>query len=54
MKKFIPILIVMPVFLLSSCAIISGIFKAGVWVGILITLFVFGIIIWLLTKSRKS
>jgi hypothetical protein len=41
-------------FLLDSCAVVGGIFKAGVWVGVLIVLFVIGLIIWLLTRSGKS
>ena len=41
--------------LLSSCAVVGGIFKAGVWVGVIIVLVVIGFIIWLVTrKSGKS
>ena len=37
--------------LLDSCAIVGGIFKAGVWVGVLIVLVVIGFIIWLVTRK---
>jgi hypothetical protein len=54
MKKLLsPLLILMAIFL-NSCAIVGGIFKAGVWVGILIVVFIIGIIIWLVTRSGKS
>ena len=40
--------------LLSSCAVVGGIFKAGVWVGILIVVFVIGIIVFIAGKSSKK
>jgi hypothetical protein len=55
MKNFLFLLAIMMMTLLNSCAVIGGIFKAGVWVGILIVLFILGIIIWLVTRgSGKS
>ncbi|HEY0274170.1 MAG TPA: phosphatidate cytidylyltransferase [Chitinophaga sp.] len=38
--------------LLSSCEAISGIFKAGVWVGILLVAVVVFVIIWLISRGR--
>ncbi len=38
---------------MSSCEAIGGIFKAGVWVGVLVVVLVVGIILWLVGKSRK-
>lgn len=35
---------------LSSCSVIEGIFKAGVWTGILIVVIVVGLIIFILMK----
>lgn len=35
---------------LSSCEVIGGIFKAGVWTGILIVAVVVGLLIWLIAK----
>jgi hypothetical protein len=37
----------------SSCSAIEGIFKAGVWVGILLVVLVVGIILWIIGKARK-
>jgi hypothetical protein len=39
--------------LLSSCEVVGGIFKAGVWVGILAVAFVVFIIIFLVSRGRK-
>ncbi|TCV12016.1 hypothetical protein EDC17_10251 [Sphingobacterium alimentarium] len=36
--------------LLSSCEVIEGIFKAGVWSGIIIVVVVVALIIWLISK----
>ena len=40
--------------LLSSCTVVGGIFKAGVWVGVLIVVFILAIIIWLVTRSGSG
>ena len=41
------------VFTASSCQAIADIFKAGVWVGVLLVVVVIGIIFWLVGKARK-
>jgi hypothetical protein len=38
---------------LESCKVVGGIFKAGVWVGILLVVFVVGIILWLVGRGRS-
>lgn len=38
---------------MSSCEAIAGIFKAGIWVGILLVVLVVGIVIWVIGKARK-
>ncbi|WP_298732868.1 phosphatidate cytidylyltransferase [uncultured Chitinophaga sp.] len=38
---------------LTGCEIIGGIFKAGVWTGILVVVLVVGLIIWLISKARR-
>ena len=38
---------------LSSCEAITGIFKAGVWVGIIVVVGVIALILYLVGKSRK-
>jgi hypothetical protein len=37
----------------TSCEAIAGIFKAGMWVGILIVVVIIGIILWIIGKARK-
>ncbi|HEV7779668.1 MAG TPA: phosphatidate cytidylyltransferase [Chitinophagaceae bacterium] len=39
---------------LSGCEVIGGIFKAGVWVGVLAVVAVVGIIIYFITRSSKK
>lgn len=36
--------------LLSSCSVISGIFKAGVWAGVLFVVVVIAVIIFVISK----
>jgi hypothetical protein len=38
----------------SGCEVIGGIFKAGVWVGILVVVAVIGLIIWLVTRGKRG
>lgn len=35
---------------LASCELVEGIFKAGVWTGIIIVVLVLALIIWLISK----
>lgn len=37
----------------SSCAAIGGIFKAGMWFGVIAIIVVVAIIIWIVSKVRK-
>ena len=38
---------------LSSCEAIAGIFKAGIWTGIIVVVLVVGLILWLIGRGRK-
>jgi len=38
---------------LSSCEVVGGIFKAGMWVGILVVVVVDGLILWLVGRGRR-
>lgn len=38
---------------LSSCSVVGGIFKAGVWVGIILVVIVVAIILWLVNRGRS-
>ena len=40
-------------FSLSSCEIIGGIFKAGMWVGIILVVLVIVVILWIAGKMRR-
>jgi hypothetical protein len=37
---------------LSGCQVIGDIFKAGVWVGLILVIVVVGVIAWVVSKSR--
>lgn len=57
MNKFnlnkIVLLMTAMVVTLSSCEAIGSIFKAGVWVGIIIVVLIIAIIFWLINRARK-
>ena len=43
----------MAIMLLSSCEAIGGIFKAGMWVGVIVVVIIVAIVLWLIGKVRK-
>ena len=49
-KLYVPVVLSMMMLMLSSCSVIEGIFKAGVWVGVIAVVVVVGLIIWLISK----
>jgi hypothetical protein len=38
--------------MLTGCEVVGGIFKAGVWVGVVLVVLVIAIIVWLFSRSR--
>ncbi len=51
MKRFLHILLLSAVVMLfNSCSVIEGIFKAGLWSGILIMVAIIALIIWIVAK----
>jgi TRAP-type C4-dicarboxylate transport system permease large subunit len=54
MKKIHLFFFALAIFFLSSCQAIGDIFKAGVWVGVLIVVGVVALIIYLLSRSNKN
>jgi len=55
MKSIINIVaIFMASLMFSSCEVIGGIFKAGVWTGILIVAAIIGLIIFLISRAGKK
>ena len=53
MKNLTYLLLSCLVLFLSSCEVIGGIFKAGVWTGILAVAVVVGLIIFLISRGGK-
>lgn len=51
-KVFIPLMVLITT-LLTSCEAIGDIFKAGVWMGVIIVILVVGLIFWLINKAKK-
>ena len=49
--NFLLLLLFSPV-AVAGCEIIGGIFKAGVWTGVVLVILVIGLIVWLLTRSK--
>lgn len=57
MKKYsILAILALVVTTLSSCELIEGIFKAGVWSGVILVVVILALIIWLIAKifGRKG
>ncbi|SOD18140.1 hypothetical protein SAMN06297358_2847 [Pedobacter xixiisoli] len=51
MKKLMPLaLVALLVTTLSSCELVEGIFKAGMWTGVILVVVVIAIVIWLFAK----
>lgn len=53
MKQFNYGIMVLLAVTLSSCEVIGGIFKAGVWTGVLIVAIIIGLIIFFVSRGRK-
>jgi len=53
MKQSLYLMLAFCLVTLSSCQAIADIFKAGVWVGIIIVAVVIGLIIFLIGRSKK-
>jgi len=55
MKRFSQVLFLsLTLVLFNSCAVIEGIFKAGVWVGILFVVAIIAVVIWIISKFFKN
>ena len=51
MKKYIPLAaIALFCTTLASCDLITGIFEAGVWAGVIMVVVVLALVIWLIAK----
>jgi hypothetical protein len=54
MKVFYGSIFLMIALFYSSCAVVESIFKAGVWVGILVVVGIIGLIVWILSRFTKK
>jgi hypothetical protein len=45
--------ILISAFLFSSCQAIGDIFKAGMWVGIIVVVVIVALVLWLIGKARR-
>lgn len=52
--NFFTFFLISTAFLLSSCQAIAGIFKAGVWVGVVGIVILIVIILWIISKVTKK
>jgi hypothetical protein len=52
LKRFVPLSVLLILYL-SSCRAIAGIFKAGVWFGVIGIIIVIAIILWIVKKMKK-
>ncbi|MEO8962534.1 MAG: hypothetical protein ABI325_11675 [Ginsengibacter sp.] len=52
--KLLTFLLISTSFLLSSCQAIAGIFKAGLWVGVIGIVILIAIILWIISKVNKK
>jgi len=54
MKKTISLFLIIFILLISSCSLIGGIFKAGVWVGVLLVVGILALVIYLVTRGSSN
>ena len=54
MKTLLFFLLVLVSTFFTSCEVIGGIFKAGVWVGVLAVVAIVGLVIYLFTRGSKK
>jgi hypothetical protein len=53
-KSFFGAMAIIALLSLSSCEVIGGIFKAGVWVGVLIVVGIIALIVYLISRGSKN
>jgi uncharacterized membrane protein YkvI len=50
----LPLLVLLVLALSSAgCALVEGVFKAGLWVGAILVLLVVAVVVWILRKMRR-
>lgn len=55
MKKnlLLATIVALSVVLFPGCDAIAGIFKAGMWVGVIVVVVIIALVLWLIGKARK-
>jgi hypothetical protein len=53
MQRLLFVVLFFLVFALTGCQIIGDIFKAGVWVGVILVIAVIGIVAWLFSRGSR-
>lgn len=46
-------MVVLSILSLTSCQAIGDVFKAGMWVGVIVVVLVIALVLWLIGKMRK-
>jgi hypothetical protein len=54
MKQISYLILIIFSVMMTGCEVIGGIFKAGVWTGLLLVAIVVGLIIFLLSRGRRK
>jgi hypothetical protein len=49
-----PLVLLLLLLSMSGCAVVGGIFKAGVWVGVLSVVVVVGLLLWGISRLVRS
>ncbi len=53
MKRFTSLTLLTLAIMLAGCEVVGGIFKAGVWFGVLIIVGIVALLIWVFTRGRR-
>ena len=54
MKAFYASIFLLITLFYSSCAVVESIFKAGIWVGVIIVVGIIGLIIFILSRFTRK
>lgn len=52
-NTFLAAVFLMGTSLLTSCQAVGDVFKAGMWVGVIVVILVVALVLWLIGKMRK-
>jgi len=52
-KQLLAVLIILLSTTLTSCQAIGDVFKAGMWVGVIVVVAIIALVLWLIGKARR-